>query len=355
MKNLTVKKVALGLFLAGYAASSAFALSATSNNTIFGNAPIMKSLANGAANHTMTLRITQDEAGNTPIITQNNPNAKPKVGNYIHIKYKLTDVDGDKDAGEELKKTLSVSVKRNEGDTWAPVTIAPKITHVDDETATISFKITADFAGMNYIGYNITERTDFGQPIYGQWLRVNNIFSDKAPDSSTAATESNKNLTEIIAGEDRGPGDIENISGPVEGDNMNIAIFRIGSDGAPEIGVNYSKSDTTQVPKYGEKYTAVVWNEDGSVDDVLTQQEFNNELTASYKFKWTVVGTNVFGKDSDGKEFTAAEGVSTRKGTNDTILLGTDKTDGTKHNSIYGSHGYNAGIQGFILKVETTK
>lgn len=355
MKNLTIKKVALGLFLAGYAASSAFALDATSSSPINGNKPVMKAVSDNAADHTMTLRITKDEEGKKPIVDQDNPTRKPKVGDYIHIKYKLIDADGDTDAADKLMKTLSVSVKQKTSNTWTEVTskISPKITHVDAEEATITFKITSDFAGMDYVAYNIKERTDFGLPNFHKWLRVSDIFSGTAPDSSTDATDQTDILTDIVDGT-HGPGDIidGNGTGPIEGENMRIGIYKVSDNGAPDIAVNYAleknNNEDTPAPKYGDKFTVIVWNEDGTADDVLSQTEFGKELTANYKFEWTVTGT----ADGVNAEATAlTEGLSKRKVENDTIFLGTDKKDG-KHNSIYASHTtYKAGLQGFNLKV----
>lgn len=355
MKNLIIKKVALGLFLAGYAASSAFALDSVTSTAIVGNPPVMKSLKANPEDHTMTLRISKDEAG-TQLVT----NAHPKVGDYIHIKYKLTDADGDTDLTEKLMKTLSVSVKRNTSDTtWTEVTskITPKITHVtDSEEATITFKITSDFAGMNYVAYNIKERTDFGNPNYNLWLRVSDIFSNTNPDTKEPVDENDNTLTDVTT-TTHGPGDIDpTITGPIEGDNMKIAIFKVGNDGAPQTAINYSIAQNnnadTPAPKYGEKFTVVVWNEEGTADDALSAEELEKELTAVYKFQWTLTGT------ADGvaaKDNVLTTGVSKRVAENDTIQLGFAKLgDNDKHNSLYDT-AYNAGAQGFKLKVETTK
>lgn len=352
MKNLIIKKVALGLFLAGYAASSAFALESVTSTTIVGNKPVMKSLKDNPEEHTMTLRISKDEAG-TQLVT----NGKPKVGNYIHIKYKLTDADGDTDVAEKLMKTLSVSVKRNTNDTtWTEVTskIAPKITHIDTEEATITFKITSEFAGMHYVAYNIKERTDFGAPNYNQWLRVSDIFSNTNPATVDSTGDNDNTLTDVTPGI-HGPGDIDpSIVGPIEGDNMNIAIFKVGSNGAPDTAINYSIAQNnnadTPAPKYGEKFTVVVWNEVGTVDNALSADEFTNELTASYEFKWTLKGK---ADGVDAKDDVLTTGLSKRVAKDDTIQLGYENPGANdKHNSLYDT-GYKAGAQGFNLKVET--
>ena len=65
MKNLTIKKIAFGLLLAGYASSSAFALVATTSEPIQGSAPVLSKVNGDAKDHTVSVTFTSDSAGTT--------------------------------------------------------------------------------------------------------------------------------------------------------------------------------------------------------------------------------------------------------------------------------------------------
>ncbi|SCC13433.1 hypothetical protein [Gilliamella intestini] len=330
MKNLTIKKVALGLFLAGYAASSAFAaLEASSVNVIKGNAPFIK--ANSGANeHTMTLKVTTDADGNTPISSDNN-RQRVKVGDYIHITYDLVDNDGDTDTTGAMKATLKVYKIAQDG---KPTEVTVSVQ--DDSTASqghLSFKITNDFAGAKTIGYTIQEKTSFGLPDHGQYLAVSDIFSSTDPEHSDS---------EQTPTGDHGPGNTpEPIVGPIDSDSMRVGIFR-------KVGntmVNYAKPGSPTIPKYGDEFKAIVWN-DANNDFAIDSGE---DKFTNYTFTWTLVNLDYVDEQNPGTG-TGYEGVdalSTSLPSNgDTITLGNS-------NSMYDP-AYKAGGQGYRLKVKAT-
>lgn len=357
MKNLTVKKIALGLFLAGYAASSSFALTSTAETaaTILGTAPAMRS-DTGTTDHQMTIKVV-DPVTAAPITSR-----AVRTGDKVIISYKLFDVDGDTDANNDVAKTLTVYTKT--GTTWTaqtPATINATVTNwnsSDPEKGEITFTIPATFAGVTAIGLKIQERTQYGDPNVNQWLTVSNLWGSGNP--GTGPTDP----TDPGAG--GGPGDTGGTNptiGPIETTDIALGIFRLDSAGAPEKGVNYAKSGATN-PKYGESYAAIVWDDSdgGTPNGIIDAGEV--ETTASYSFAWKLTGsytpptpvgssTAPAAVPADTADLVvASQGISDRVATNDKILLGAATG---KHNTTYSSvhSAYLAGAQGYKLSVTT--
>ncbi|OCG43483.1 hypothetical protein A9G35_09995 [Gilliamella sp. Choc5-1] len=278
MKNLTIKKVALGLFLAGYAASSAFAaLEASSVNVIKGNAPAIK--ANSGANeHTMTLTVTTDPTGNSPI-SSDNGRQRVQVGDYIHITYDLVDNDGDTDSTGAIKSTLKVYKIAQDGTPTQVTTVQVQ----DDSTASqghLSFKITDAFAGAKTIGYTLQEKTSYGLPDYGQFLMVSDIFSSTSP----AGSDSEPTPTG-----DHGPGVTPNpnIVGPITPSSRFVGIFGYDRNGDLDLTINYANTTDPDVyPKYGQTYEAYAWAGDAA------DPEHGINITGDFAiYEWNLDGT----------------------------------------------------------------
>ncbi|MFQ0970827.1 hypothetical protein [Gilliamella sp. BG1] len=342
MKNFTIKKVALGLFLAGYAASSAFALDATTNKVINGNAPILKAVNGTRAEHTLTVVVSQNEDGSTPI-----GNRVAKVGDYVVIKFNLEDADGDNDTGK-IKDTLKVFAKKTNG--WEAMSVQATEDH-SDAIARISFKITSDFAGAEKIGFKLLERTDFGIPYTNKWLEVNDIWATGTPNTAPVDPNNPENPPSNPTDSDNpisddnqvnnphGPGgDNTGIgNGPIITDDAEIGIFLVKDDGTPNKDVNYKLSSAPE-PKYGQTFQAIVW-----IDSDLTNGVMDSgavELTG-YNFVWTLDG-EYKGKSANTEEIASG----------DTITLATTNSD-TMYNKGTPNPNYYAGGQGYHLKVTT--
>lgn len=372
MKNLTVKKIALGLFLAGYAASSAFALTATTSGVINGNKPVMKSYAASAAEHTMTAKILDPVTGN-PITRA------AKVGDTISISYKLEDKDKDTDENLSLHKTLKVFTKatRNTpvGGTPAPwvdrtadITVtATAVSGNDDEEGEFHFVIPDSFAGVEVIGYKLQERTDYGVPYEGEWLTVSDIWDRTNPPGHGDTEPTDPGTDPAGPGDGTGTG-----TGPVESDATKIGIFKITS-GSIDRTVNYTAA-TAPAPKYGEQFVAIVWDEAGTPNGIPDGTE--TERTSSYTFKWKLTGTytpsaslnssnpahaavGAGPADANGvptsAEITTTLGVDSLTGVHDRIQLGLALPASGKHNTQYHdfNNDYIAGAQGYNLTVTT--
>ena len=237
MKNLTLKKVAFGLLLAGYASSSAFAAVLTTETVapIHGNAPIL-SKKSGDVDHTVSLTITTDAAGLTPIGDKD----PVKIGNYFKISYNLKDKDGDVD-NKNIQATVTFFVRQkdatgNYGD-WKKIntlegltsSAGPNVNGVSE--GTIIFKINSEFSGADQVGFTLQEQTEFGLPNTNKWLNVSDIWSKVPP-------EVDDNQPTKPSDDEHGPGDVPPGIGPFIDDNYRVGIFKYNTDGNLDLTVN---------------------------------------------------------------------------------------------------------------------
>ena len=346
MKNLTIKKIAFGLLLAGYASSSAFAtLTATTNDTIQGSAPVLSKLNGEVTAQTVTVTFTTDSAGNTEIGANDNV----KVGDWMKISYRLLDKDGDVDT-KSIQESLTVFTRTkdasgNYGDWQEIKTNDLKSITTKSEANTdgvqlgyIIFQIDDKFAGVDQIGFKLQERTDFGAPSKNHWLNVSDVWSSADP----VVTNPGEAEPTTPPSTPAGPGDQAPGKGPIVSDTFKVGIFKYDAQGNLDTKVDYAAAGATN-PKYGDKFGAVVWNDadkNGSIDD--------GELikTSAYTFKWTLDG-NYEGVAATEDVLEATK--TTAEG--DTIYLGSETAN---HNSIYNTT-YKAGAQGYKLKVTTNE
>lgn len=353
MKNLTLKKVAFGLLLAGYASSSAFAAVLTTETVapIHGNAPIL-SKKSGDVDHTVSLTITTDAAGLTPIGDKD----PVKIGNYFKISYNLKDKDGDVD-NKNIQATVTFFVRQkdatgNYGD-WKKInvlegltsTAGPNVNGVSE--GTIIFKINSEFSGADQVGFTLQEQTEFGLPNTNKWLNVSDIWSKVPP-------EVDDNQPTKPSDDEHGPGDVPPGIGPFIDDNYRVGIFKYNTDGNLDLTVNYTVKPATgdaPTPKYGEKYGAVVW-EDTNKNNLPDAGELVK--TSSYAYIWTLSNDPAATADyQDAVTTETLTGTTTTTGKDDTIYLGS--SDGSKNNNELYNTKYKAGAQGHLLKVSTDR
>lgn len=378
MKNLTIKKVALGLFLAGYAASSAYAVDITGEtvNQIQGNAPVIFAKDHDIE-RAITIRITEDTAGDTAA----GRDRKAQVGDYIHIFYNLKDSDGDVDSTGAIKDTLRVWINRTTDDvSWSNVTsdLSSSLTYSNDgEKGHIYFKITESMAGAVKVGLQLQEKTSFGNPNVNEWLNLADIWSTQVPQHQ----ETLGNDEQPAPNTGSGDPDPNNPGGPIySGESTKIGIFKYKPDGVLDMSINIaaalparptgtSEADWAKrtVPQYGDRLGAVVWQiTDGNTtgDHSLPNTAGTDRIiTASYQFTWKLYGTS---SDNTGSVAAPADALTTgvysvaAADIGDSIALGAVEAAGgnvatianTKHNSLYNTlTTTRAGIQGFKLQV----
>ena len=377
MKNLTIKKVALGLFLAGYAASSAYAVDITGEtvNQIQGNAPVIFAKDHDIE-RAITIRITEDTVGNTAA----GRDRKAKVGDYIHIWFNLKDSDGDIDSTGAIKDTLRVWINKTTDDvSWSNVTSAlSSLTYENTgEQGHIYFKITEDMAGAVKVGLQLQEKTSFGNPNVNEWLNLADIWSTQAPQHQETLGDNEQPAPNTGSGDP----DPNNPVGPIYSDqSTKIGIFKYKTDGTLDMDINIaaalparptgtSEADWAKrtVPQYGDRLGAVVWQiTDGNTtgDHSLPNTAGTDRIiTGSYSFSWYLYGTS---SANTGSVAAPADALTTGvysvagAGISDSIALGAVEAAGgnvatianTKHNSLYNTlTTTRAGIQGFKLQV----
>jgi hypothetical protein len=338
MKNLSMKKIALGLFLAGYAASSAYALGPVSTvNTIQGSKPVIFSKDSNAEGQ-LTVRISADTTGRTA-----SANGVAKVGDYIHIFYMLKDADGDLDTSERVKGTLKVWKQMPNDTTWTEVADITKVADNSGEDGHIYFEITPSMVGAAKIGFQLQEATTYGNPATNRWLQVPDIWGAGNPTKTP-------NEEQDPGQNPGGPGnpDPGNPIGPIAPpSNAQFGIFKYTGSSLDIAAGNYATSSTA-IPKYGDQLAAVVW-----VGAPSAPATGDTILSSGMNFTWSLVG------QADGISAVTTEeitvGISRDNDGNSVIALG--NVGGSNHNSLYsglnGGQGYNAGIQGFNLQVKT--
>lgn len=377
MKNLTIKKVALGLFLAGYAASSAYAVDITGEtvNQIQGNAPVIFAKDHDIE-RAITIRITETDAGDTAA----GRDRKAKVGDYIHIWFNLKDSDGDIDSTGEIKDTLRVWINRTDDNvSWTNVTsaISSSLTFNNTgEQGHIYFKINEAMAGAVKVGLQLQEKTTFGNPNVNEWLNLADIWSTQVPQHQETLGDNEQPAPDTGSGDP----DPNNPVGPIYSDeSTKIGIFKYKPDGSLDMDINLSNlpaqptgvsnADWAKrtVPQYGDRLGAVVWQiTDGNTtgDHSLPNTAGTDRIiTNSYSFSWYLYGTSSANTGSVAAPADAlTTGVYSVAGTNigDSIALGAVEAAGnnvatianTKHNSLYSTlTTTKAGIQGFKLQV----
>ena len=167
MKNLTIKKVALGVMLAGYAASSAFALTATTSNTIKGHPPLV-SHDGTATSPVAGINVTVLDSGGTQKTT-----GALALGDTLVISYDLYDADGDTEDGtaKETASTAVIFIKKGTGGSWAALPSSA----VTTAAGSLKWTLGNEAIGVSQIGYKIQAKTTFGDPIVGSWVTGDNI------------------------------------------------------------------------------------------------------------------------------------------------------------------------------------
>lgn len=352
MKNLSIKKVALGIFLAGYAAANAYAAAIdfspkVTQAQIEGNKPVIYH-PNGTDERKMFVRITDDEAGTTAL----GNTVHARVGNYIHIFYKLKDADGDmdNDTDHSVANTLTVYKKTARDTSWVPVTVNAHSKNTGED-GHIYFQITSAMSGAHIIGFTLQEVTPFGNPKANQWLRVDNIWKNTNPKVS--------DNHEAPSDENVGPGEIDpdNPIGPIESDATKMGIFKVDASGTPIWDYNLAASgvditDPNFIPKYGDKLAAVVWtaseaNVNNDSPDLGGRTPTDTDQSSSYTFTWSLKGI------ADGIAANATETVTQGVSVDSTHQWGIIElgTNNSVYNSLNGG-AYKAGIQGFQLQVD---
>lgn len=368
VKSSTINKVTLVIFLICLAISSVFALSTTTIKFIQGTTPSIFPVNKDDA-FGFTIRVTKDKEGNNLIGKEN----ALHVGNYVHLQYRLIDLDGDKDSVTSslilpslkvFKHGERINENQDQVNDWMRINLSkPATFKTKDGIDTITFQLDEQFLGADCISVIILGRTEYGIPSVGNWLVASDILSrtrsaypwKSKEDDIDDLDNRGPGLNEILTNSTDGPGDTvkENGMYPVEGDNFKLGIFKLkDKTGSSTVNVekvdlsfNYASSKTNPPgPQYGQNYGAMIWND---LNDNDTWDKGELIMSAYYSYEWSLTGEDYEGIPPAKKVLTKEEGVPYEFAGG--IFLGS--TSGKGHNAIYTTpeNGYKAGAQGYLL------
>lgn len=173
MKNNVLKKVALGILVAGYACGSAWAIEGVSSLPVKGVAPVINDSLGGANKVTFkTLKANGAE---------HTAQDKLKTGDKIIIEYKLNDVDGDTQGTSSVDNTattMTFYAKKSDGSMVEFKGGAFEI-GANNAVSKVTATIPATAAGAIKIGLLIEGRTQYGYPRNSGWFSVSDIFNEQ--------------------------------------------------------------------------------------------------------------------------------------------------------------------------------
>lgn len=274
MKKLTLKQVALGLLIAGYSISGAYAADTVSTQTdfILGHAPLVNS----------TIK-PQSFSQNSVDIKVFNPSGSQiadgdtvKNGYKIQLTYKLADQDGDTDPDQATANTVKFAyMKRNTTD-YIWVTAGSPTTGADGEV-TVSWTIPAAAIGSK-IYYAVIPKTKYGNPNQSTKEVYGNVFKNAAA-GSRDVTQTGTNIPND--GLDSGTGGqtpvVQDDTIKPDGSTFTITIHEATiNNGAVAMNTELTSSST---PEVGKTYAAKV---------TLTQNG-PQDITTQFKYTWSLV------------------------------------------------------------------
>ena len=276
MKKLTLKQVALGLLIAGYSISGAYAADTVSTQTdfILGHAPLVNStmIPQSFSQNSVDIKVL-DASG-----IQIADNAAVRNGYTIQLTYKLADQDGDTDPDQATANTVKFAyMKRNTTD-YIWVTAGSPTTGANGEV-TVSWTIPAAAIGSK-IYYAIIPKTKYGNPNQSTKEIYGNVFK-KTDAGSRDVTQTGTNIPND--GVDSGTGG--GLGPDVPGDgtikpNENTFAIKIYeatiNNGAVAMNTELNASSK---PEVGKTYAAKVTLDQGGIQDITTQ----------FKYTWSLV------------------------------------------------------------------
>ncbi|WP_392560966.1 hypothetical protein RHO12_07120 [Orbus sturtevantii] len=284
MKTLTIKKIALGLLLAGYAAGSAFALNATTSLDVLGTAPVIngKSTTPSTSDNSIDVQIYH---GSTKLST----GSKWSVGDRIKLIFKANDADGDTDV---LRSADSVRFSYLKNGSWTASYLTGSSrqgTASDDGVdltgyQVVEWAIPAGAVNATQIGFIIQPFTVFGSPDRNNWLSISDITNSGTSGDGGSVTPP---VIPPVNPPDGGTGGGEHgdgSTGPVQpGDTFGLKIVAVTSSGSVVVGQDYQVANGSVSAGVGtgnvtltDAYEVQVWdaNTDVTADAGLTSYDW---------------------------------------------------------------------------------
>lgn len=275
MKKLTLKQVALGLLIAGYSISGAYAADTVSTKTdfILGHAPLVNSTIREQSFSQNSVDIKVVDANDHQIADGDTV----KNGYKIQLTYKLADQDGDTDPDQTTASTVKFAyTKRNTTD-YIWVTAGTPTTGANGEV-TVSWTIPAAAIGSK-IYYAIIPKTKYGNPNQSTKEVYGNVFK-KADAGSRDVTQTGTNIPNDGLDSGTGGGQTPNVTDDTiqpDGSTFAITIYEATiNNGAVTMNTELNASSK---PEVGKTYAAKVTLSQNGPQDITTQ----------FKYTWSLV------------------------------------------------------------------
>lgn len=279
MKNLTLKKVAIGLLLAGYSISGAYAADSITTGIIKGRAPLVNAKNKTTAvydKNSITVKLF-DKNGTELFGTSNQPIAQVTNDQIIRIYFNVVDQDGDKDPQGLTHNTVSFGynkiVNANQRTfTW----VSSRVNTDSSGNRYAELVIPADAVGSN-IYYEIRANTEYGNPYVAEKYAYGDVFS--RDDAGTKDNSGGDEPTNPKGG--AGGDDVPVINNPIIGIDPTSVQMKL-----------YYATLSNGVITYG---TEVAPNASLVVEQEFAPKVFqsiNNtdvDVTEQFKFQWNLV------------------------------------------------------------------
>ncbi|WP_392552673.1 hypothetical protein RHO14_02075 [Orbus wheelerorum] len=269
MRTLTIKKIAFGILLAGYAASSAFALNSTTTNNTGGLAPFInaKSMPDSITDNSIDVQVYR---GSTKLTT----GSQWAVGDRIKLVYKVSDGDGDSDL---LRTADSINFTYLKNGSWTTSYLAPNSKRIgtssDDGVDLTNFQVVewtipASAVNSTQIGFIIQPFTLYGSPDRNNWLSITDITSTVPPGNGGTDTPPGTPPATPPGGGTGGGEGGGGSTGPVlPGDTFGLKIVAVTSSGSVVVGSDYQVANGSVSAGTGignirltDVYEVQVWN-----------------------------------------------------------------------------------------------
>lgn len=351
MKNLTLKKVAIGLLLAGYSISSAYAANTATltTATIKGHAPLINSInKEDFANNAIDIAIIDVSGNEMTTIDKDNPITD---GYKVKISFKVADKDGDKDSKVLTGNTVRFGYTNSNTNkfVWENGN-NPK---TENGVTSVEWTIPLEAIGSK-IYYQVRPTTDYGYPRQAEKFVYGNVLNkSKAPKQQEEKDKDAK--PDEKDGKDTGTGGGGGPEIPEDQQeikpNKDSFVFTLYKakveNGVVVYGDKVSSSDN---PIVGETFAPKLITKTGV------------DITSTLAYTWSLVNYTSPTNDVNEK----AKDVVGLLATNAKVTANADKaTTGLVYTIPAGQKvqtadknevtGLFAGAQGFKLKVEGTR
>ncbi|WP_392558367.1 hypothetical protein [Orbus mooreae] len=336
MRNVIIKKIALGMLLAGCAASSAFALPSATTTTIKGNAPTISSTASTPTAGKVSYIVQRNDSGTWKDISTYTEATDKRVraGDRVVISFKYADTDGDESYPDWTKPASGDPQNANPFVVYVPeasgnakITIPANTDYSNVKLGTAgqyTYVIPAEASGRT-LAISLTPMSQYGDPWKGTTIE-GNLFATTSGGSGGGTGEGSTPETCETNPDTCIQPNINNLKVQIVHTTNNLIY---GSSTTSDV-------NATDNPKIGDTFKYVV----------IDTGNANKDVTANYDGAWSYAGKNTPAASAATAQDPVANSI-----TSATYTIGVNSLDELTLAAKNASTNYYAGGQGFQLQV----